>query len=71
MNADHRDALALYAEKIAGQPSGDWLATGIDPDGMDLACGDLTARIAFATPVMHPGDLRKVLVEMAKAARGP
>ena len=70
MNADHRDALALYAEKIAGKPKGDWLATGLDPDGMDLACGDLTARIAFATPIMHPGDLRKVLVEMAARARG-
>ena len=69
MNADHRDALALYAQKIAGKPKGDWLATGIDPDGMDLACGDLTARIPFATPIMHPGDLRKVLVDMAKAAR--
>ncbi len=70
MNADHRDALALYAEKIAGKPRGEWLATGLDPDGMDLACGDLTARIAFATPVMHPGDLRTVLAEMARAARG-
>ena len=70
MNADHRDALALYAEKIAGKPKGAWLATGIDPDGMDLACGDLTARIPFVTPIMHPGDLRKVLVEMANAARG-
>ena len=70
MNADHRDALALYAEKIAGKGSGDWLATGLDPDGMDLACGDATARVPFATPVMHPGDLRKVLVDMARAARG-
>ena len=69
MNADHRDALALYAEKLAGKPKGDWLVTGIDPDGMDLACGDDTARIPFATPIMHPGDLRKVLVEMARAAR--
>ena len=70
MNADHRDALALYAEKVAGKPKGDWLATGIDPDGMDLACGDLTARIPFSTPIMHPGDLRTVLVDMARAARG-
>ena len=70
MNADHRDALALYAEKIANKPKGDWLATGLDPDGMDLAWGDLTARIPFATPIMHPGDLRKVLVEMAARARG-
>ena len=69
MNADHRDALSLYAEKIAGKPPGDWLVTGIDPDGMDLACGDATARIPFAAPITHPGDLRKVLVDMAQAAR--
>ena len=69
MNADHRDALSLYAEKLAGKPPGDWIVTGIDPDGMDLAWDDLTARIPFATPVNHPGDLRKVLVEMACSAR--
>jgi len=69
MNADHRDALSLYAEKLAGKPPGDWIVTGIDPDGMDLAWDDLTARIPFATPVNHPGDLRKVLVEMARSAR--
>lgn len=70
MNADHADALALYAEKFAGQPAGDaWMATGLDPDGMDLACGDLTARLAFPTPVTTPGDLRKVLVELAHRAR--
>ena len=69
MNADHRDALSFYAEKLAGKPPGDWVVTGIDPDGMDLAWDDLTARIPFATPVNQPGDLRKVLVEMARAAR--
>lgn len=46
MNADHRDALSAYAQALAGKPQGEWLATGIDPDGMDLCCGDLTARIA-------------------------
>ena len=70
MNADHADALALYARTIAGKPEGAWTATGIDPDGMDLACGDLTARITFAESVLTPGDLRKVLVTMAHAARG-
>jgi putative heme iron utilization protein len=69
MNADHADALALYARTIAGKPDGVWTATGIDPDGMDLAWGDLTARIPFAEPVLTPGDLRKALVVMANAAR--
>ena len=69
MNADHADALALYAEVLAGQPAGAWLATGLDPDGMDLAWGDLTARLAFAERITTPGDLRKVLVDLAAQAR--
>ena len=69
MNADHADALALYAEVLAGRPAGTWIATGVDPDGMDLACGDRTARLPFAERIMTPGDLRKALVDLAKQAR--
>ena len=47
----HRDALARLATGIAGKPDGPWQATGIDPDGIDLGCGDRTARIAFPRPV--------------------
>lgn len=70
MNVDHADALALYAQVIAGKPPGAWIATGLDPDGMDLACGDMTARIPFAEAVATAHDLRKVLVKLAQAARG-
>jgi heme iron utilization protein len=69
MNADHKDALALYATKLAGAPQGAWAATGIDPEGMDLADGDLTARLVFPQRVSDGEGLRKVLVELAKAAR--
>ena len=47
LNDDHRDALALYATALAGLPPGAWRATGLDPEGIDLAAGDLTARVAF------------------------
>lgn len=69
MNADHADALALYATVLAGQPDGAWIATGLDPDGMDLAFGDLTARLVFPARIATPGDLRKVLVDLAAKAR--
>lgn len=69
MNEDHRDALVLYATRLAGAPAGDWRATGIDPEGIDLAAGDLTARAAFPRRVETPGDLRRVLKEMADSAR--
>lgn len=69
MNADHPDALALYATVIAGMPPGDWRATGLDPEGIDLAAGELTARVAFPERVVEPGRLRAVLKAMADAAR--
>ena len=70
MNADHAEALGLYATRLAGEPAGRWRATGIDPEGMDLAAGDLTARIAFPRPIAGPGELRDMLVALAAEARG-
>jgi putative heme iron utilization protein len=70
MNADHKDALSLYATVLSGAPQGAWVATGLDPDGMDLAFEDLTARLVFPQRVTDGDGLRKMLVELAKAARG-
>lgn len=69
MNVDHLDAIRLYATRLAGQPDGAWRATGIDPDGMDLGAGDLTARIGFAEPVRDGEELRRALVDLAARAR--
>jgi putative heme iron utilization protein len=69
MNEDHKEALALYATKLAGEPEGRWRATGLDPEGMDLGAGDLTARLTFPQRITSPGDLRNVLVELAARAR--
>jgi putative heme iron utilization protein len=69
MNEDHREALALYATKLLGEADGPWRATGIDPEGMDLAAGDRTARLAFDQPIKTPAELRSVLVALAAKAR--
>jgi putative heme iron utilization protein len=82
MNADHADALALYATRLAGaganagaagggtsMPAGAWRTTGLDPEGIDLACGDRCTRIPFPTPVPTPDALRAVLVDLARKAR--
>lgn len=69
LDEDHRDALALYATRIAKAPSADWRASGIDPEGLDLIAGDLAARIAFPERVRDGDALRRVLVEMARRAR--
>jgi len=69
MNEDHREALRLYATKLAGARGGDWRATGVDPEGIDLARGDDTARVPFSAPVTGPGELRAALVALAEGAR--
>lgn len=69
MNADHADAVALYAEKLAGQPAGKWSLTGIDPEGIDLAAGDLTARVWFDERVENRLAARTALVDLVGKAR--
>jgi putative heme iron utilization protein len=70
MNADHAEATKLYAMKLLGLEDGPWRISGLDPDGADLAAGDRTARLAFKERVTSGEALRKVLVELAKQARG-
>ena len=69
MNEDHADAIALYATRLAGAPEAAWRATGCDPEGIDMAAGDLTARALFPERAAAPGDLRRILVALAGAAR--
>jgi heme iron utilization protein len=69
MNADHADAVRLYATKLLGEADGAWRVTGVDPDGLDLALGDRIARMPFATPVVSGTALRKVLAEAGAQAR--
>ena len=64
MNADHADALALYAAS-----AGAWRLTGLDPEGLDLMAGDRTARVVYPSPVTDMTTLRKSLVAMAAQAR--
>ncbi len=71
MNADHADALALYATVLADCPAGDWRMCGIDPDGVDLlhCTNAVAARIDFAQRVLTPGAARDMLVALVRQAR--
>jgi hypothetical protein len=69
MNADHADAVRLYATKLLGEDDGPWRLTGIDPEGCDLAVGDRTARLAFKERVTSGAALREALVALATQAR--
>jgi heme iron utilization protein len=69
MNADHPDAVRLYATKLLGEADGSWQVTGVDPDGLDLALGDRTARMQFDERVVNGLVLRKTLAECGARAR--
>lgn len=73
MNQDHAEAVHLYATKLAGAPeaklNAPWTVTGLDPDGLDLAAGDQTRRLAFPQRVTTAAQLRDVLKTLADQAR--
>ncbi|ALK10648.1 HugZ family protein [Blastochloris viridis] len=69
LNDDHAEAVRLYATRLAGAPDGRWSVTGCDPDGLDLACGDRTARVVFPQRVTAPGPLQLLLKTLATDAR--
>lgn len=71
MNADHRDTMTLYAEKLFGAaPGGDWRCIGCDPAGLDLQDGPRTLRLDFPQRVLTPAAVRQALKEIAERARG-
>ena len=69
MNADHRDALNLYATRLLGAEAAEWHCTGCDPDGLDLQAGAKTLRLNFPERVTDAGELRRMLVKLAGEAR--
>ncbi|MBV8918407.1 HugZ family pyridoxamine 5'-phosphate oxidase [Bradyrhizobium sp.] len=69
INADHRDAVNLYATKLLGAAPADWRCTGCDPAGIDLAAGRLVLRLDFPERVIGPEALRRMLVGLAEQAR--
>jgi heme iron utilization protein len=69
LNADHREAMNLYATKLLGAKSADWRCTGCDPDGIDLQAGATMLRLDFPRRIVTPVALRQVLKQLADQAR--
>jgi hypothetical protein len=69
MNADHADALELYANVLAGASESGWRMTGIDPEGFDIVREGEARRILFAKRTATPEAARKELVRLAAEAR--
>ncbi|MCK1477449.1 putative heme iron utilization protein [Bradyrhizobium sp. LB1.3] len=69
MNADHRDAMGLYATKLLDAAEGDWRCIGCDPEGIDMQDGQTVLRLDFPERVADGTALRKMLVRLAGEAR--
>jgi putative heme iron utilization protein len=70
INADHADAIELYATKLLGAAPGAWRMTGIDPEGCDLVLGTRGLRLPFGSRVTDATAARKELVRLVGVARG-
>ncbi len=68
MNVDHGDTVRLYATRLLGLADGEWTVTGVDPDGLDMACDGKRARLEFAEAVETPTALRRTLADLAARA---
>lgn len=69
MNADHADAVQLYATRLLGREGDGWTMTGVDPEGADLRRGGTVLRLPFAKPVTNAEEARVELVRLVKQAR--
>jgi hypothetical protein len=69
MNADHVDAIQLYAGRLLGLPAGEWRMTGIDAEGLDLRHAGRVERLAFDAPIGDAAEARKVLIALVAKAR--
>src|SRR5450432_2707467 len=69
MNADHREAMNLYASRLLGAAPADWRCTGCDPEGIDMQAGAITLRLDFPRRIVTPAALRQMLKELADQAR--
>ena len=69
MNADHRNAIDVYAHAFAGASGDGWTLTGIDAEGMDIMLGDDGRRVFFEAPLSGAAELRKMLVALVQQGR--
>ncbi|WP_035485667.1 HugZ family pyridoxamine 5'-phosphate oxidase [Geminicoccus roseus] len=68
MNADHADAVQLYARHLGAAGEG-WTMTGIDPEGADLRREGQLIRVPFERLVRDAAEARGELVRLVGVAR--
>jgi len=68
INADHADAVDLYAGVYGKSRKTGWKICGIDCAGLDLCNGDELLRIEFDVPLGQASELRSKLAALARSA---
>jgi len=69
MNADHADAIDLFANKLLRRKGNGWKMIGIDADGIDLIKSERLARLAFTSPITKANNARTELIALVSKAR--
>jgi len=69
MNADHADAVQLYAGVLLGLDGEGWRMTGCDAEGCDLRLEGRVARLDFDKRVADAEQARVELVRLVRRAR--
>ena len=69
MNADHADAIDLFANKLLRRKGNGWKMIGIDADGIDLIKSERLARLAFTSPITKASNARTELIALVSKAR--
>ena len=69
MNSDHQQTIGLYGTKLLKKQGRHWSLIGVDPEGLDLMCGQGVHRLPFDSSVADAEQCRKMLVRLAKQAR--
>ena len=68
VNTEHADAVAAMGAALGG-PAGAWRMVALDPDGAELALGEVVRRLNFSAPVAGPEAVRAELIRAAREAR--
>lgn len=66
MNQDHFEAVRRFAQRLGGDPAGQWRMQAVDADGADLSDGQQALRLEFPEPVADAEGLRATLAGLAK-----
>ena len=69
MNAEHQEAMRLYGTKLLKKRGRHWSLIGVDPEGLDLLCGETVHRLPFDSSVTDADQCRRMLIRLAKQAR--